>query len=93
MKSAFRFQICHIIVDWTYPLGHIVIGSSVHVSGGPLEEALLGDGSSLPMSGVVELVLSFSKVGVIKVGPSLALAHFYFNIDINSIYSNIRQIK
>ena len=58
----------------TYALGHIVIGSSVHVSRGPLEEALLGDGARLPVARVIELVFRLTKVGVIKVGSSLTLA-------------------
>ena len=59
----------------TYPLGHIVIGSSVHVSRGPLEEAVLSDGAGLSVARVVELVLRLAEVGVIKVGSRLTLVH------------------
>ena len=50
----------------------------VHVARSPLEEALLGNRSGLAVASVVEFILGLSEVGVIKVGSSLTLAHFYF---------------
>lgn len=63
---------------------HVIIGRSVHVSGSPLEEALLSNRSSLAVSSVVEFVLRLPQVGVIKVRSGLApvLRHIKFNIDI-----------
>ena len=63
---------------YTYPLGHIVVGSSIHVSGGPLEEALLADGRYLPVSSVIKLSFSLTEVGVIKVRSGLTLARAHF---------------
>ena len=60
----------------TYSIGHIVIGSSIHIGAGPLEETLLSNTVILSMSRVVELVLCFTQVGVIKLRPCLTLAHF-----------------
>ena len=62
----------------TYPLGHIVVGSSVHVSRGPLEEALFSDGAGFPVARVIKLIFRLAEVGVIKVGSGLTLASAHF---------------
>lgn len=55
---------------------HIVVGSPIHVVTGPLEEALLGNAASLSVPRVIKFIFRFSKVGVIKLGSCLTLAHF-----------------
>ena len=57
----------------------MVVGS-IHVSRGPLEEAFFGDRACFSVSSVVEFVLSLSKVGVIKLRPSLTLANAHIFI-------------
>ena len=58
----------------TYSIVHIVVGSPIHVVTGPLEEALFSNTASLSVPRVIEFVLRFAQVGVIKVGSRLALA-------------------
>lgn len=60
----------------TYSVMHIVVGSPIHVVTGPLEEALLGNAASLSVPRVIKFIFRFSKVGVIKLGSCLTLAHF-----------------
>ena len=55
---------------------HIVIGSPIHVITGPLEEALFSNTVSLSVPRVIEFVLGFTQVGVIKLRSCLTLAHF-----------------
>ena len=50
----------------TYLLRHVVIGSSVHVIVGPLEERGFADGRGLLMAGERELIPGFASEGVIK---------------------------
>jgi hypothetical protein len=48
-------------------ISHVIIRSSVHMTCGPLEEALFSNTRSLSMLGIVELVLGFTQEGVIKI--------------------------
>ena len=60
----------------TYSIVHIIIGSPIHVVTGPLEEALFSNTASLSVPRVIEFVLRFAQVGVIKLRSCLTLAHF-----------------
>ena len=50
----------------TYLLGHVIVGGSVHVIVGPLEESGFADGGRLLMAAKCELIPGFSTKGVIK---------------------------